>query len=1171
MAAEILRFADFELDREAYELRRNGHVVRLQRIPLELLFLLVERRGQLVTREEIFERIWGKKVFLDTESSINTAVRKLRQSLSDDRGDPRFIVTVPAKGYRFIAELHKPVNSAASSHGVRPASRYDELKVAESSGGPIGERRHLTVMVCALTNHGGRTAFRDPDQWWALVAEYHRAVSQAIERYGGHVCQYRGDGLMAYFGWPEAHDNDAELAARAGLATLDAIVRLNQVPAHPRFSSRIGIDSGAVVVRTSVGKDVDIFGDSPIIAAGVQAAADPDTVFMTAETERLVAGLFVVEDRGVQVLKGVERPVQLYRVIRPSGVRGRFEAAVAAGGLTPFIGRDDELRALQGRWERALEGEGQVALVIGEAGIGKSRLVQRFREQIAGTPHTWVQATTREVFRNTPFYAVADMLQQNFHRGGNQKAEDRLAVIEASLAAAGVKVEEAMPLVAPLLELPLDDKYAPLPMAPDQQRKRLLATLVAWTIGAAGTQPLLIAIEDLHWADPSTLELIQLLAEQCATARLLLLYTARPEFRVPWPPRSNHMQIALGRLSSRHVHKIVRAVAAPAALSEETVTTVVKRTSGVPLFAEELTRAVLENGDSMLTGGAIPRSLQDSLMARLDRLGRARQVIQVGSVIGSDFSYELLHAIDPIEEEELQLELRKLAEAELLYVRGVAPDSSYQFKHALIRDAAYQALLKSTREDLHRRVARTIDERFPAIKEAQPEVLARHWSEAGETETAIAAWSQAGAIAQKRNAFREAQENYRQALALLSLLPQSNERDTRELSLQVELGSVVAAISGWSAADTASVYARARTLAERAGDAEAVQVYLGLWSTALTRGELQPAFALAGQMIEIASGLDNASALVTAHWAQGLTRHYRGDLVGAHQHFLAAIEHYREDQFHDIPNDLGVTSRYFEGINAWHIGHIDQAVTFVDDAISLARRQNNPFALANALTVGSLQVHVLRGDFEGVIASADEAMRLSNASGFSLWNAICNINIGWARAQMGEAIAAVKQMREALAEFDRMSFYLSRTWFLCLLSESQRAAGELNNAFETVEQALQINPEEAICRPSVFRLRGELRLQSGATGKVHCDLAEQDFREAIGLARQMGAKSDELRATTSLAGLLRDTSRIEEARLMLVEICAWFTEGLATAHLKEAKALLDQLSWPRQGLMQSVN
>lgn len=339
MAGEILRFADFELDREAYELRRNGQVVRVQRIPLELLFLLAERRGHLVTREEIFERIWGKKVFLETESSINTAVRKLRQTLSDDRGNPRFIETVPAKGYRFIAELHEPVRADALNRNASRGSRNDKLKIAESQDGTIGERRHLTVMVCVLTNPAGRSAFRDPDQWWALAVEYHRTVSQAIEYYGGHVCQYRGDGVVAYFGWPEAHEDDAERAVRAGLATLDAIVKLNQEPTHPKFSSRIGIDSGVVVVRASAGRDADIFGDAPNVAAGAQGAAEADRLVITAGTQRLVAGLFIVENYGTHLLKGVERTMQLFRVVRASGLRERFEAAVMADLLTPSAGR----------------------------------------------------------------------------------------------------------------------------------------------------------------------------------------------------------------------------------------------------------------------------------------------------------------------------------------------------------------------------------------------------------------------------------------------------------------------------------------------------------------------------------------------------------------------------------------------------------------------------------------------------------------------------------------------------------------------------------------------------------------------------------------------------------------------------------------------------------------
>ncbi|HEV2979590.1 MAG TPA: AAA family ATPase, partial [Casimicrobiaceae bacterium] len=512
-----------------------------------------------------------------------------------------------------------------------------------------------------------------------------------------HVAKYLGDGVMAFFGYPEAHDNDAERAARAGLAIIDAIAKLNEQPGRPKLAARVGIHSGTVVVGAGAGKDADVFGDAPNIADRVQEAAAPGTVVVTEDTHRLISGLFVVDARGAPTLKGIEQPIQLYRVIQPSGVRGRLEAAAAARGLTPFVGREDELRSLMNRWERALDGEGQVALIIGEAGIGKSRLVQRFHEQIAGTPHTWIEAAAAPFFQNTPFYLVAEMLRELLAWRGDEPAEEQLAQLEAALVMAGLQPAEAIPLITPLLNLPIPVKYPRSPLPPEQQRRRLLATLVDLALGTARVQATAIAIEDLHWADPSTMELIQVLLEQGATARLLLLCTARPEFRAQWPMRAHHTQITLNRLNARNVRTMVGQVAARKALPEETIAAVVERTGGVPLFVEECTRAVLESGDAQLTGRAIPVTLHDSLMARLDRLGAAKEVIQVGAVIGSEFSYELLHAVHAIAEEDLQRALRALADAELLYVRGIAPEATYLFKHALIRDAAYEALLKSRR------------------------------------------------------------------------------------------------------------------------------------------------------------------------------------------------------------------------------------------------------------------------------------------------------------------------------------------------------------------------------------------------------------------------------------------------------------------------------------------
>ncbi len=726
------------------------------------------------------------------------------------------------EGAKFCIQCASPLKRACQKCGFEnpPEARFCaqcaasleapapiRVEVEPHNGGLIGERRHLTVLFCDLVGSTALAAQFDPEEWREIVADYHHAAADAIERFGGYVALYLADGIMAYFGWPEAHDNEAERAARGGLAILDAIAKLNERPARPKLSARVGIDSGVVVVGAGAGKEADVFGDAPNIASRVQNAAEPDTVLITEATHRLISGLFVVEDRGAQTLKGVATPVQLYQVVQPSGVRGRLEAVAASLGLTPFVGREDELRLLLNRWERVFEGEGQVGLIVGEAGIGKSRLLERFHEQIVGTPHTWVEAAAAPFFQNTPFYPVAEMLRQLLAWQRDEPAENQLAGLERSLELAGLKLAEGVRLVAPLLNMPLPQKYPPLALSPQQRRRRLLATLVEWVMGAARAQPLVIATEDLHWADPSTLELIQLLVEQGATARLLLLYTARPEFHPHWPQRAHHTQITLNRLSARDVRTMVEELAERKILSDETIATVVERTGGVPLFVEELTRVVLESGgDPKLIEREIPVTLQDSLLARLDRLGSAKVVAQIGAVIGGEFSYELLRAVHPVQEEVLQRALRSLADAELIYVRGIPPDATYRFKHSLIRDAAYQTLLKSRRKELHGLVAQNMDrpadwrrvqlgavrlgsktDDFFTIRYPHGEVLARHWAEAGETEPAFREWWSAGRAAQARDSFWEAQKSYQQAIGLIGLLPAVSGRDMAEIRIRQSL------------------------------------------------------------------------------------------------------------------------------------------------------------------------------------------------------------------------------------------------------------------------------------------------------------------------------------------------------------------------------------------------
>jgi class 3 adenylate cyclase/tetratricopeptide (TPR) repeat protein len=1015
------------------------------------------------------------------------------------------------------------------------------------------------VLFCDLVGSTQIAAKLDPEEWRELAAAYHRTSANAVERFGGSVAKFLGDGVMAYFGWPEAHDDDPECAVRAGLAILEAISRLNQQSNDIKLSARVGIDSGVVVVDTGGSDELEVFGETPNIAARVQAAAVRDMVLITDATHRLVSGLFVVEERGAQTLKGLDRPIQLYHVIQPSGVRGRLEALAATRGLTPFTGRENELRLLSDHWQRVRGGEGHLITIIGEPGIGKSRLIHQFHELIADTPHTWIEVSGAPFFQNTPLYPVSENLRKVLSRRGDESLEEQLAQLESALAMAGLNPSEAISLVAPLVNIELPAKYPRSALPAEHQRRRLLALMVDWVVGVARVQPIVMVNEDLHWADPSTLELIQMLIEQGPTPQLLLICTARPEFRAPWTPKKHHTRVNLNQLSLRNAHMIVEQLVAQKGLSEETIEAVVERTGGVPLFVEELTRAVLESGSNDLMKRVVPVSLNDSLMARLDRLGPAKEVAQVGAVIGNEFSYGLIQAVRPMPEEDLQRALHKLTDAELVYAQGKPPNATYLFKHALIRDAAYEALLKSQRKVLHRLVAQTIGEQFPALKEEHPEVVAHHWMEAGEAEPALADWQKAAERALERRAYREAEQHYRNALAALLTIPEARERDQRELSLQVALGGVMTVKRGWSAPDTANAYGRARVVAERANGAKSVLVLFGLYNSALTRGEHGPALSLAKQLLDIAHGQHSQSALAIAHYAQAMPRHYIGDLANARHHFLLAIEHHRRGDFAGFPfADPILSTLIITGANEWLLGYPDKALHFVDEALAPSRRLMNPSIGAFALSTSSY-VYELRRDFIRTLEVSEEGIRLATAAELPLLNTLGIIYNAWAHAQQGAAGAA-HRIREAIAQFDAMKFYLARGGFLGLLCEAQALAGELADALDTIDQALQTNLDEVTFRPNLFRIRGLLRVQSDSESVAHLKQAERDFREAIELARRIGAKSHELRASISLARLLASQECRDEARTILAEIYNWFTEGFDTADLKEAKALLDELS-----------
>jgi class 3 adenylate cyclase/tetratricopeptide (TPR) repeat protein len=1046
------------------------------------------------------------------------------------------------------------------------------------------------VLFCDLVGSTEIATRLDPEEWREVVASYHRAATEAIIQFGGYVAQYLGDGVMAYFGWPEAHENNAERAVRAGLAILETIDKLNEQPSHPKLSTRVGIDSGTVVVGAGAGKDIDVFGDVPNVAARVQSAAEPDTVLITAAAQRLIPGLFVVDDRGKQTLKGIEQPLQLYRVVRPSDVKGRLQAAAAARALTPFIGRDDELRLLMTRWERALQGEGQVVLISGEGGIGKSRLVQCFRQQIAGKPYHWVEGMASPFFQNTPFYPVAGIfpelqagyqkvsghvsgiaLQQgqrrptglfgtnrtNGHSGngalsgkeGKKEQPERLAQSQQL----SLTRELALAVIAFNLSTPAGRSASPLP-----ERRRLLSTLVELAVCVAQVVPLVIAIEDLHWADPSTLELLQLLAEQGASTPLLLLCTARPEFRFQWPRQTHYTQVTLRPLSAYNARVIVQQVAVQRALTEETTRTVVKRTGGVPLFIEELTRAVIESGDVEHAGREIPATLHDSLMARLDQLGAARGTLQLGAVLGIDFTYELLHAVTLLNEDELQRHLLALTEAELLYGHGLAPDASYQFKHALIRDAAYEALLKSRRRELHTHVAQIIEERFPEQAASHPEILAYHCTEAGLIAKAVRYWRKAGQKASERSANAEAIVHLTKGIELIGTLPPNADIKLEEIRLQTSLINPLIATKGYTAPEVERACTRARALCHELGDPpQLFTVFGGLFAVYHNSGKFRAASEIVAQMLSWAETMRDSRRLMWSYYSLGVNSEAQGKLPNARTYLERSLALHDAGQrgSYGFVQDPNVTGSGLLAHVLHALGYPDQAIEKSQKALSDARELREPYTLAWAIDAIAA-LYVRRGEYLRGRELANELIAICTEHGFLPFSAEGHVWCGLALVQEGRGDEGIARILQGLTTgVTAIQHRLFELYLAIAYWQMDRAKEGLSIVESSLAQ-MSDQSEAYNTMPDLYRLKGELLLMQDA---VEVEV-EQFLQRAIEIARENGDKSAELQATTSLARLLRDTSRRDKARTTLAEIYNWFTEGFETADLKEAKALLDELS-----------
>jgi class 3 adenylate cyclase/predicted ATPase len=1038
------------------------------------------------------------------------------------------------------------------------------------------ERRQLTVLFCDLVDSTALARQLDPEEWREVVRAYQEACAKVIAGFEGHIAQYLGDGLLVYFGYPRAHEDDAQRAVRAGLGMVEALGQLNTRLAQERgiqLAVRLGIHTGLVVVGEIGGggrQEQLALGDTPNVAARIQGLAAPNTVAMSEATSRLVQGYFTVEALGPQSLKGVATPVPVYRVLGESGAQSRLEVA-AATGLTPLVGRTVEVTLLLEHWAQSTEGLGQVVLLRGEAGIGKSRLVEVLHERVAREHCPRIAWRCSPYHTNSALYPVLERIQRLLHFRPDDAPAAKLARLEQGLAPYRLPLAETVPLLAAWLSLPHPEAYPPLLLDPQRQRQKTQEALVAWLLAEAERQPVLVVGEDLHWADPSTLEWLGLFMEQVPMARVLTLLTCRPEFRPPWPPRSYLTQLTLPRLPRSQVEEMVRLVAGGKPLPAEVVQPIVVQTDGVPLYVEEMTKLVLESGlvqeredryalTGPLPARVIPTTLRDALMARLDRLTTAKAVAQLGATLGRTFNYDLLHAVSQLDEVTLQRELGRLVEAELLYQRGQPPQATYLFKHALIQEAAYQSLLKSTRQQYHQRSAQVLAAQFPETVAAQPELLAHHYAEAGLMAQAIPYWQQAGQRALERSATLEAVAHLTKGLEGLATLPDTPKRAQQELVMQITLGPALMNTKGFEAPEVLHAYTRAHALCQQVGDAR--QLFAALWGLFYlhaVRGEMQRGREVGEELLGVAQRLQDPGLLVVAHRALVQTLFWRGELGPARTHAQHALALYDPQQMQDHAVRYGqdpiVYCRLVGAVILWLLGYPDQVLQWSEAGLTQAQGLRHAYTLQQALCFSAL-LHLLRREAAVAQERAEAQRALCSEQGFASYLAWGTIYRGAAVAAQGAWAEGLAQLREGLAAYRVTA---RRPWllFLGLLAEACGRAGQVEEGLRALREALEAiqTTEERICEAEVYRLRGQLLLQSAAQQGE----AEAWYQQALEIARRQQAKSLELRAAMSLSRLWQRQGKRAEARQLLAPIYDWFTEGFDTADLQEAKALLEEL------------
>jgi class 3 adenylate cyclase/predicted ATPase/energy-coupling factor transporter ATP-binding protein EcfA2 len=1034
------------------------------------------------------------------------------------------------------------------------------------------ERRHVSVMFCDLVGSTALSEQLDPEDLREMILAYREVCAEEIHRQSGQIAQSFGDGLMVYFGYPIAYEDNSQRAIRTGL---NIVAQMEQLSTRlmqelgVKLQVRIGIHTGkAVIGETGRGDTyelMDIVGDTPNIASRIQGIATPNTVAISAATHHIAQGYFECKALGKHSLKGIQQPMAVYAVQSEKLRHNRLEAATS--GLTPYVGRKTELASLLQRWEQAKSSKGQVVLLTGEAGMGKSRLVQVFQEQIAAESYILRELYCSPYYINSAFYPLIEMLRGRLVqlcRGDSPTQQ--LAKLERFLGEYELDMAQVVPLFAALLSIELDGCYAPLTISPQAQKQKLEQVFLMMMLSLVQEKPCLIVVEDLHWVDPSTLELLSLLIDLAPTHRLLLVYTARPVFKSAWTNHQHLSKINLTALPSQQTELMIHQITGGKSLPKEVIELVVTKSDRIPLFLEEMTKMVLESGwliqgdQSYELAGqipelAIPATLQDLLMARLDRLDTVKEVAQIGATIGRVFSYELLRAVSPRSEAMLNSGLEQLVQAQLVFMIG---EGQYLFKHVLIQEAAYESLLKSTRKRYHQQIALVLEQQFPAKVAREPELLAYHYQRADLNEPAIHYWHLAAKKAQQASANLEAINHLTTALKLLETLPDHQSRRRQELDLQLSLSVVLRITKGFGTAEFEAACKRSEELGLLLGETALLfWVRRGLWVFYAARVQHQKALEVGHQLLSSALLSNDSNLLVDAHFTAGLTLFYQGELVSAGEHLESAIAFYNPDHYRSqivlSGQDGGVSARAVVPLQLWLSGFPEQALERLQEAQALAIELSHPFTLAFTIIIGAL-LHKSRREWQAVQKSTAAGMIITSEQGFTYllsWGTILN---GWALAASGQVESGILQMRQGLDIYSTTGSEINLPYFLSLLAEAYLQIEEVDVGVDILSEGLQIIEAtgERYWEAELYRLKGELlRVQLKHT------LAEECFCQALAISRFQGAKSLELRAAMSLARLWQHQGKAEAARQLLAEIYGWFTEGFDTKDLQDALVLLN--------------